>query len=78
MKTILITGGAGFIGSEFVRQAIKRGYKVDVVDCITYAGDKARLFRGRQNMTPLRGRQNTIPSPLVGEGEGGGSSLRPF
>lgn len=43
MKKLLVTGGAGFIGSEFVRQAVTRGYKVDVVDCITYAGDRARL-----------------------------------
>jgi dTDP-glucose 4,6-dehydratase len=42
-KSLLVTGGAGFIGSEFVRQAIKRGYKVTVVDALTYAGDLKRL-----------------------------------
>ncbi|GAB5045803.1 dTDP-glucose 4,6-dehydratase [Thermodesulfovibrio sp. TK110] len=40
---LLITGGAGFIGSEFVRQAVKRGYDVVVVDALTYAGDLERL-----------------------------------
>jgi dTDP-glucose 4,6-dehydratase len=40
---ILVTGGAGFIGSEFVRQAIKKGHKIVVVDKLTYAGDLARL-----------------------------------
>ena len=40
---ILVTGGAGFIGSEFVRQAVSSGYKVIVVDKLTYAGDLARL-----------------------------------
>lgn len=40
---ILVTGGAGFIGSEFVRQAIRRGYEVTVVDKLTYAGDLERL-----------------------------------
>ncbi len=40
---ILVTGGAGFIGSAFVRQAVKRGYKITVVDKLTYAGDLARL-----------------------------------
>lgn len=39
----LVTGGAGFIGSEFVRQGVKRGYEVAVVDKLTYAGDLARL-----------------------------------
>ncbi len=40
---LLVTGGAGFIGSEFVRQAIGRNYEIAVVDCLTYAGDIARL-----------------------------------
>lgn len=40
---ILVTGGAGFIGSVFVRSAIKRGYKVVVCDKLTYAGDLKRL-----------------------------------
>jgi dTDP-glucose 4,6-dehydratase len=40
---ILITGGAGFIGSEFVKQALKRKYEVIVVDKLTYAGDLKRL-----------------------------------
>ena len=40
---ILVTGGAGFIGSEFVRQIIPEGYKPIVVDKLTYAGDLKRL-----------------------------------
>jgi len=40
---ILITGGAGFIGSEFVRQSVEHGFKVVVVDKLTYCGDLARL-----------------------------------
>lgn len=39
---ILVTGGAGFIGSEFVRQAIEKGHKLVIVDKLTYAGDLAR------------------------------------
>jgi len=45
MKRLLVTGGAGFIGSEFVRQALKRGYGVAVVDKLSYAGDLERLKR---------------------------------
>ena len=39
----MITGGAGFIGSEFVRQAVKKGQKIVVIDTLTYAGDLERL-----------------------------------
>jgi len=36
---IVITGGAGFIGSEFVRQAYKlKGFEILVIDSLTYAG----------------------------------------
>jgi dTDP-glucose 4,6-dehydratase len=34
---ILVTGGAGFIGSAVVRLAIKRGYEIVNVDALTYA-----------------------------------------
>ncbi len=40
---LLVTGGAGFIGSEFVRKAVEKNYNVVVVDCLTYAGDLKRL-----------------------------------
>ena len=42
-EKILVSGGAGFIGSAFVRQGIRRGYEIIVVDKVTYAGDLARL-----------------------------------
>src|SRR3972149_5177316 len=43
MKKLLVTGGAGFIGSECVRQGVKRGYKIVVADKLTYAGDLERI-----------------------------------
>lgn len=42
MKTILVTGGAGFIGSEFVRQGAE-DYNIIVVDSLSYAGDFKRI-----------------------------------
>jgi dTDP-glucose 4,6-dehydratase len=38
-KRILITGGAGFIGSNLVRRAIAEGHQVLNVDALTYAGN---------------------------------------
>jgi len=46
---ILVTGGAGFIGSHFVRTALSTGYpglegaEVVVLDALTYAGNRANL-----------------------------------
>lgn len=43
MKKLLVTGGAGFIGSEFVRQGVQRRYTVTVIDKLSYAGDLKRI-----------------------------------
>jgi len=44
MGTLLVTGGAGFIGSNFVRLARARGAeRVVVVDKLTYAGHRRSL-----------------------------------
>ncbi len=40
---ILITGGAGFIGSNFTRLALKQGHEAVVLDLLTYAGHEATL-----------------------------------
>lgn len=36
--TILVTGGAGFIGSHFAKRAVSTGQRVVVLDKLTYAG----------------------------------------
>jgi dTDP-glucose 4,6-dehydratase len=41
--TLLITGGAGFIGSCFVRLACAEGYTPVVLDALTYAGHRENL-----------------------------------
>ena len=40
---LLVTGGAGFIGSNFVHRALARGDEVTVYDALTYAGNPANL-----------------------------------
>lgn len=39
MSTWLVTGGAGFIGGNFVLEAVQRGVKVVNLDALTYAGN---------------------------------------
>jgi dTDP-glucose 4,6-dehydratase len=41
--TVFVTGGAGFIGSELVRQLIRAGEKVVTIDKLTYAGNTENL-----------------------------------
>ena len=44
MNRMLITGGAGFIGSNFVRHVIEHtDYHVTVLDALTYAGNKTSI-----------------------------------
>ncbi|MFC4112792.1 dTDP-glucose 4,6-dehydratase [Nonomuraea zeae] len=43
MRNILVTGGAGFIGSHFVRSLHDQPADVTVLDKLTYAGNRANL-----------------------------------
>jgi dTDP-glucose 4,6-dehydratase len=47
---ILVTGGAGFIGSNFVNRLFAREYDIDfnqvyILDSLTYAGSKSNLYQ---------------------------------
>jgi dTDP-glucose 4,6-dehydratase len=50
---LFVTGGAGFIGSNFVRMAIARGHRVLNFDALTYAGR-------RENLSDLEGKENYL------------------
>lgn len=43
MTTWLVTGGAGFIGGNFVLEAVARGIRVINLDALTYAGNRDTL-----------------------------------
>jgi len=44
IRSVVVTGGAGFIGSTFARLLIERGYeRVRVLDKLTYAGNPANI-----------------------------------
>ncbi len=53
MKVLLVTGGAGFIGANFVLQAVADGLTVVNVDKLTYAGNLDTL-------EPLNGNQRHV------------------
>ena len=43
--TIIVTGGAGFIGSNFIFHMLKKypDYRIICLDCLTYAGNLSTL-----------------------------------
>ena len=43
MTTWLVTGGAGFIGGNFVLRAVADGIRVVNLDALTYAGNRDTL-----------------------------------
>ena len=45
VKTLLITGGAGFIGSNFIKYILEKyhAYKIINIDALTYAGNLENL-----------------------------------
>lgn len=51
MKTILVTGGAGFIGSNFVYYMLQKhpDYKIVCIDALTYAGNLETLADAMKN-----------------------------
>ena len=54
-KSILITGGAGFIGSHVVRLFVKKypNYRIVNLDCLTYAGNL-------ENLKDIEGEKNYV------------------
>jgi dTDP-glucose 4,6-dehydratase len=58
---ILVTGGAGFIGSHYARSVLAgvypavAGARVTVLDKLTYAGDTANLPTGHPDLTFVKG-----------------------
>ena len=62
---ILVTGAAGFIGSNFVRRslALRPDLEITVLDCLTYAGRMSNLEGLMKKITFVEG--NILDKPLV-------------
>lgn len=55
MKKVLVTGGAGFIGTNLCKKLLRLGYKVVAVDnFITSSGSNLQLFSGDPRFTFIK------------------------
>ena len=48
-KTILITGGAGFIGYNFIKICLKKNYQVVNIDPLKYSANKLEINKLKNN-----------------------------
>ena len=55
MKKILVTGGAGYIGSKLVTELLNNNYEVTVVDILKYSSKSLNHLFNNKNLHFIKG-----------------------
>lgn len=55
IKTILVTGGAGYVGSVLVPKLIDKGYKIKVLDWYIYGNDVLAAVKNKDQLREIKG-----------------------
>lgn len=69
MKTVLVTGGAGYVGSLLVPKLLARGYRVKVLDLYLYGKDVLDPVKDNPNLEQIHGdlrNQSVLKQTLKG------------
>ena len=59
MKKILITGGAGYIGSKLVTKLIDLNFEVTVIDVLKFSSNSLNHLHNNKNLHFIKGLSNT-------------------
>lgn len=62
MKTILVTGGAGYVGSILVRLLLEKGFRVVVVDKLMFGCDSLKGVLNRPNFNLIKADITSSPT----------------
>ncbi len=54
-KHVMVTGGAGYVGSNLIPKLLKNGYEVTVLDLYMYDEDLFAEHRGNKKLTEVKG-----------------------
>jgi nucleoside-diphosphate-sugar epimerase len=54
-KRVLVTGGAGYVGSSLVPKLLNAGYGVSVLDLYLYGDDLFKDLRGNPGLREVKG-----------------------
>ena len=55
IKTVLVTGGAGYVGSALIPELINAGYHVKVLDLYMFGNDVLNSVQGHPNLEQIKG-----------------------
>jgi len=66
IKKVLVIGGAGYLGSVLCRKLLKKGYKVRVLDNLTYGDRGIRELYDNKNFEFLKGDIRNISDVIEG------------
>lgn len=55
IKTVLVTGGAGYVGSDLTPLLLEQGYAVRVLDLYLYGDGALSRVRGHERLTEIKG-----------------------